>query len=117
MRKRLSLILGLLFAFSIQSDAILRSSVATAQNKTVPAPEDVLGFRPGDDRKLASWAKVVEYFEKLAAASERVKFAELGKTTMGARFVLATISSPENLAHLDDYRKIQEQLADPRQLG
>jgi hypothetical protein len=88
-----------------------------AQTSHVPAPEDVLGFRPGDDRKLASWAKVVEYFRKLAAASDRVNFAELGKTTMGAPFVLATISAPENLAHLEDYRKIQEQLADPRKLG
>jgi hypothetical protein len=84
---------------------------------SIPAPEDVLGFRPGDDRKLASWAKVVEYFQKLAAASDRVKFAELGKTTMGAPFVMATISAPENLVRLDEYRKIQEQLADPRKLG
>jgi hypothetical protein len=28
----------------------------------VPAPEDVMGFRPGDDRRLASWSGVVEYF-------------------------------------------------------
>jgi len=87
---------------------------ATAQ---IPAPEEVLGFRPGDDRKLASWAKVVEYFQKLAATSDRVKFAELGKTTMGAPFVMATISAPENLEHLADLQKIQEQLADPRKLG
>src|SRR5712664_1346837 len=91
-------------------------TIVAAQSH-VPAPEDVLGFRPGDDRKLASWAKVVEYFQKLAATSDRVKFAELGKSTMGAPFVMATISAPENLAHLDDYRKFQEQLADPRKLG
>src|SRR5437867_4111436 len=48
----------------------------------IPTPEEVLGFQPGDDRKLASWAKVVEYFRKLASASDRVKFAELGKSTM-----------------------------------
>jgi hypothetical protein len=90
--------------------------IAAAQSN-VPAPEDVLGFRPGDDRKLASWAKVVEYFEKLDAASDRVKFEELGKSTMGAPFVMATISAPENLARLDDYKKIQELLADPRKLG
>ena len=83
----------------------------------VPAPEEVLGFRPGDDRRLASWREVVEYFRRLDAASERVQFAELGKTTMGAPFVMATISAPENLARLEEYRKIQEQLADPRLLG
>jgi hypothetical protein len=84
---------------------------------SVPAPEDVLGFRPGDDRKLASWSQVVDYFTKLDAASERVKFEELGKTTLGAPFVMATISAPENLARLDEFKEIQRGLADPRRLG
>ncbi|MBD0370466.1 MAG: hypothetical protein ICV60_06490 [Pyrinomonadaceae bacterium] len=82
----------------------------------VPAPEEVLGFRPGDDRKLASWRQVVDYFRRLDAASERVRFEELGKTTMGAPFVMATISAPENLARLEEYKKIQQRLADPRLL-
>ena len=57
------------------------------------------------------------YFHKLAAASDRVKFEQLGKSTMGAPFVLATISAPENLARLEEYKKIQDLLADPRKLG
>jgi hypothetical protein len=71
MPRRLLLTLAFLLfiALSIQSDAIVRPIVAVAQSKTVPAPEDVLGFRPGDDRKLASWAQVIEYFQKLDAAS------------------------------------------------
>jgi murein tripeptide amidase MpaA len=68
----------------------------------------------GDDRKLASWASIVEYFKKLDAASDRVKFEELGKTTLGAPFVMATISAPENLARLAEFKEIQRQLADPR---
>ncbi len=83
----------------------------------VPAPADVLGFTPGDDRRLASWAQMVDYFRKLAAASDRVKLEELGKTTLGRPFVVATISAPENLARLNEYREIQRQLADPRTLG
>ena len=79
-------------------------TVASTSRAQTPAPEDVLGFRPGDDRKLASWAKVVEYFQKLAAASERVKFEEIGKSTMGAPFVYATISAPENLKRLDEFK-------------
>jgi hypothetical protein len=82
-----------------------------------PAPKDVLGFTPGDDRKLASWSQVVDYFKRLSAASDRVKFEELGKTTLGAPFVLATISAPENLARLAEFKEIQRQLADPRTLG
>src|SRR5436305_3601274 len=120
MHKRLLLLIlfSVLFVvLSIQSGAVLCSTAATAQTKSIPAPEEVLGFRPGDDRKLASWAKVVEYFQKLAAASDRVKFEEIGRTTMGAPFVYATISAPENLKRLDEFKRIQDQLADPRKLS
>src|SRR5712691_12992832 len=119
MIKRIYLTLSalLFIALSIQSNAIGISTVAVAQTKSIPAPADVLGFTPGDDRKLASWAKVVEYFRKLAATSDRVKFEEIGKSTMGAPFVYATISAPENLKRLDEFREIQRQLADPRILG
>ena len=83
----------------------------------VPTPHDVLGFTPGDDRKLASWNQVLTYFQKLDAASNRVEFEALGKTTMDVPFVMATISAPENLARLDEYKRIQTLLADPRRLG
>ena len=116
MHKRWSLTLAalLFFALSTQSDFIVHGARAVA---AIPAPSDVLGFTPGDDRKLASWAKVVEYFQKLAAASDRIQFEEIGKSTMGAPFVYATISAPENLKRLKEYKEIQRQLADPRLLG
>jgi hypothetical protein len=119
MHKRSWLTLAAFFflALSIQPDEIVHRTVATAQNKTIPAPEAVLGFRPGDDRKLASWAQVVQYFQKLAATSDRVKLEEIGKSTMGAPFVYATISAPENLKRLDEFKEIQRQLADPRIIG
>ncbi|MBX7053381.1 MAG: hypothetical protein K1X36_00365 [Pyrinomonadaceae bacterium] len=77
-------------------------------------PKDTLGFTPGDDRKLASWASIVDYFKRLDVASDRVKFEEIGKTTMGAPFVYATISSPENLKRIKKYEEINAKLADPR---
>ena len=96
---------------------ILLLVAAGAIAQSVPAPRDVLGWTPGDDRKLASWTQVVDYFKKLDAASDRVQFQEIGKSTMGAPFIYATISAPENLKRLDDFKKIQRQLADPRILG
>src|SRR6266446_8747192 len=90
---------------------------AITQSQGIPSPHDLLGFTPGDDRKLASWNQVIRYFEALAKSSDRVRFEELGKSTMGQPFVMATISAPENLARLDEYQKIQELLADPRKLG
>lgn len=93
---------------------LFAASFAVAQ---LPSPKEVIGFTPGDDRKLASWAQVVDYFKKLDAASDRVMFEEIGKTTMGAPFVYATISSPENLKNLEKYKAINAELADPRKLG
>ncbi len=94
----------------------LVTGVATAQKK-IPTPAEVLGFAPGEDRKLASWDQIVDYFQKLDTASDRVVFETLGNTTMGKPFVMATISSPANLARLEEFKKIQDQLADPRKLG
>ncbi len=90
---------------------------AFATTAQIPSPKDALGFTPGDDRKLANWAQVVDYFKKLDAASDRMIFEEIGKTTMGAPFVYATISSPENLKNLEKYKQINAKLADPRLLG
>jgi hypothetical protein len=85
-----------------------------AVRPTVPAPREVIGFTPGDDRKLASWAKFVDYFKQLERTTNRVQLQELGKTTLGRPFVLATISSPANLARLERFKEIQGKLADPR---
>jgi hypothetical protein len=93
-----------------------RANRSTAK-AVVPAPREVIGFTPGDDRKLASWAQIVDYFKQLQRASDRVKLEELGKTTLGRPFVLATISSPANLARLDRFREIQHKLADPRTIN
>jgi Zinc carboxypeptidase len=93
------------------------SFVSIAAQTKIPTPEEVLGFTPGEDRKLASWSQVIDYFERLDRASDRVNFETLGQTTMNKPFVMATISSPANLARLDELKKIQDQLADPRKLG
>ncbi len=93
---------------------ILVSAFTVFAQTKIPAPKDVLGFTPGDDRKLASWAQVIEYFKKLDAASDRVMFEEIGKSTEGKPFVYATVSSPANLKKLAFYKDIQKKLADPR---
>ena len=109
------LILAVASFSSAQTDPSSRRSpqkLATAA--PVPMPRDVIGFTPGDDRKLASWGKMVAYFKQLERTSNRVKVEELGKTTLGRPFVLATISSPANLDRLTYFKEIQRKLADPR---
>jgi hypothetical protein len=79
----------------------------------VPSPKEYLGYGVGEDRRLADWPEIVGYFGKVAAASDRVRFEELGKTTEGNPFVLATVSSPGNLRRLEELRSIQLRLSDP----
>ena len=83
---------------------------------SVPAPESVLGFVPGEDRKLAPWRQVLAYLTALDAASERVSVEEVGKTTEGRPFVIATVTSEANRARLEEIRLGNARLADPRGL-
>jgi hypothetical protein len=87
--------------------------VATAQQK-ITSPEVAFGFKPGTDRKLADWSELTAYFKKLGAESDRIRYEDVGKTTEGRPFVAVTISSADNLAHLERYKEIQRKLADPR---
>ena len=80
----------------------------------LPSPESHFGFPMGEDRRLVDWADVVAYYEKLDAADPRIRVDELGKTTDGKPFLLATISSAATMRSLERYRGIQGRLADPR---
>jgi hypothetical protein len=80
----------------------------------VSSPRDVLGFDPGDDRKLADWSQIVEYFKRLGSASNRVSLHEAGLTTERRPFIYALISSEENIRNLPRIREAQRKLADPR---
>ncbi|HXH06112.1 MAG TPA: M14 family metallopeptidase [Vicinamibacterales bacterium] len=84
---------------------------AGAQPRT---PEQFFGFRIGTDGELARYPQVLEYMRHLAATTERVRYEELGKTTMGHPYVLVTISAPQNLARLTRLVEITRRLADPR---
>src|SRR5882724_4243372 len=103
----------LLFAPAFGSAAFADSPV---KNKVsaIPSPQDVLGFKPGDDRTIADWKQITNYFNRLNKASTRVHVETLGKTTLGRDLFVAFISSPENIRDLAKYKAIQQKLADPR---
>ena len=87
------------------------------KKSVIPSPKEFYGFKMGSDRKLARWDKIVEYLHVLDRNSDRIKVSELGKSTMGNPFILAIISSPENLARMDRLKEISSKLADPRGLS
>ncbi len=83
----------------------------------VPSPSDFLGMKIGADRTLADYRQILSYLKAVAAASPRVQLEVLGKTTLGEDFVLAIVSSAENMKNLPRIREIARKLADPRGLS
>lgn len=77
----------------------------------VPPPESVLGRKPGDDFYLASYDESLAYFRKLAASTDRMKLVPVGKTTRGLEWQIAIISSPKNLASMEEHKAAAGRLA------
>ena len=94
---------------------ILLFAIAIAAQ--VPTPKSVLGFHPTDDKTIADWRQITDYFAKLDKASNRVAVKEIGKTTNGKPMIVAFISSADNIKKLDKYRQISAKLADPRTIA
>jgi hypothetical protein len=93
------------------AEATARSAAPAAD---VPTPEAYFGFRMGADGKLAKWDRMVEYYRLLGEASDRMTVWEMGETTLGNPFLALIVTSPANHARLDDYRRMNALLSDPR---
>ena len=92
--------------------------LATQQRAAAaPSPQSVLGFRPGESGRLAEWRQIVDYFGRLDRASGRVRVDTIGRTVEGRPMILATITSPANMARLEQIRRTQARIADPRGLS
>ncbi len=85
--------------------------------RSVQTPQQFFGFRIGTDGELAQLPEDPRIPPAPGEDDQsRSSIEELGKTTMGNPYVLATISAPENLARLDKLIEINRRLADPRGL-
>jgi hypothetical protein len=87
-----------------------------SQSPAVPTPESSLGFKPGDDYKLATYDEAIDYFRRLDAASDRLTLIESGKTSYGHPWYFALVSSAENLRNVEKYRQVAQRLAHPEGL-
>ncbi|HSK09704.1 MAG TPA: M14 metallopeptidase family protein, partial [Vicinamibacterales bacterium] len=76
----------------------------------LPTPQQFLGFAVGADNKLARWDAIVQYFDLVAARSPRVRVRDLGKSTLGNRFLTVEIAAPDTLAQGDRYKQLQRKL-------
>ncbi|MDF2156521.1 M14 family metallopeptidase [Algoriphagus sp. CAU 1675] len=80
-------------------------------NPAVPTPKQVLGYEVGEWH--VTHDQLVMYMKAVAAASDRVKFEETGRSYEKRPQTLLTISSPANLAKLDQIKAERAKLRDP----
>ena len=77
----------------------------------VTPPPAHFGFTPGDDYKLADYDQIRSYFETLARESDRMQLVDVGQSSEGRSMVMAFVSSPANLARLNEFQEVQRKLA------
>ncbi len=77
----------------------------------LPRPEEFLGAPLG--AKFTHWERILDYLSALDGASDRVVMNDYGRTAEGRRLVLLAISTPGNLARLDEIRRDRQRLAEP----
>ncbi|WP_298904616.1 M14 family metallopeptidase [uncultured Psychroserpens sp.] len=75
----------------------------TSYNQAIPTPESVIGHQVGEWH--ITHDKLVQYMQKLAAASDRVSIENRGTTFEGRPLLLLTITSPSNQNNLDVIRR------------
>ena len=83
----------------------------------IPAPEDILGFKPGTDYHLATYTQALEYFYALEKACSTFRTFEMGRTSQDRPMVYAVITSEENMQRLDHYKEISRKLSLARGLS
>ena len=78
----------------------------------VPTPKEFLGFRPGDDYKLANYEQISGLFSETGRRQATASgSSSSARRSFGKPMYVAFISAPENLAKLDHYRDISRRLA------
>ncbi|MDR2116655.1 MAG: hypothetical protein LBP87_09790 [Planctomycetaceae bacterium] len=68
-------------------------------------------YTVGDDYFLANYVQLIEYWNKLAKESDRIKIVDIGTTPEGRTMKIAIITSPENHKNLKRYQEISVRLA------
>jgi hypothetical protein len=93
---------------------LLSTLPAPAQAQEIPSPEAFFGHVMGADRELAHWDELSEYYRLLDRESDRLQVVEMGPSTRGNPFLVLLVSSPENLARLEELQALNARLSDPR---
>jgi hypothetical protein len=105
------LLLALISQFTVAQDLSYYLPKGYTYNSKVPTPKQVLGYEVGEWH--VTHDQLVMYMKAVAAASDRVKFEETGRSYEKRPQTLLTISAPANLAKLDQIKADRAKLRDP----
>ncbi len=104
--------------------ALLIPGLAAAQDRQwlpggqydseVPTPRAALGYEIGD--WLTDHLQMVDYIRRLEMASDRVRVIPIGQSVERRGMYLVIVSSPANLAKLEETRAKIARLTDPRRI-
>jgi Zinc carboxypeptidase len=86
------------------------ASPLTAQQR-LTTPQEAIGHTVGTDYFLPTYTQLQRWWEQLARESPRMRLDTIGRTAEGRPQLMAVISSPANLARLEEYRKTSATLA------
>jgi len=112
MKKSLLSLLLSFFALCTYAQADLSYYLPTGYtyDESIPTPKEVLGYEVGEWH--VSHDQLVMYMKAVAEASDRVSFEETGRTYEKRPQVLLTITSPANLAKIDQIKADRKKLRD-----
>ncbi|MES2124780.1 MAG: M14 metallopeptidase family protein [Gemmatimonadota bacterium] len=91
--------------------ALLCLALPLSAQTRLTTPEEALGHAIGADYRLPNYTALQRWWEQLATQSPRMKLDTIGLTAEGRPQLMAVLSSPANLARLEEYRRTSEQLA------
>ncbi|WP_462254244.1 M14 family metallopeptidase [Ekhidna sp.] len=116
MKKILSALLILVSLFSFaQVDMSYYLPEGLSYNPEIPTPKEVLGFHPGEWH--VSHDQMLYYMREVAEASDRITIKEISRSYEGRPLIHLTISTPENLANIDQIKAEHKKLTDPSVSG
>jgi hypothetical protein len=110
-RTFISLLLTLMLSGVFAVDLTYYLPQSVEYDKSVPAPESILGFQIGEWH--VNHDKVVNYIHAVAAASDRVELLNYGFSYERKPLYLVIISSPENRKNLNRIKAEHQKLSDP----
>jgi len=79
-------------------------------DSAIPKPDSILGYRIGERHTRPH--EIVSYFHAVAAASDRVRIVEYGRSIEGRPLIAAVVTSSANQARLDRIREANRRLSE-----